>query len=1037
METEKVEEEETFELDFLSRNIRLFLGKNFDENMYKDAKKGYQNQKQSFIDDKKIAQFVIELLIQSNFFKTKAELERTLKNNFFRKNIINTKIQGILDEFLPPVAPFSFTIFNDLLGREIIKKKLEKEKIEISRTKLDELSNKIEEKELEYAATPSILDAVEVEEPEIFSEAEEYIPWWKDLDLIADPFVSTEGLSKIPDDLIDQILVRTAIFEKYQKCLKADADFIFYKSTVFFGQYGSGKTTLFEFIQRELVNYHIKPVYIILRPEKDKYGTRVTFENKVKEKLNEEFSNITGACFAFAQNQDTTSQVKSLMIELTKHNIQGFAIFIDDLHKGNGGDNEIAMSFLRDLQGFKDELVRAGIKIGFIIAGSLSWENQINQDISLTGSIERKEKMPIITTELAAEAINKRLFAYSKMKTAGIIKVSFLNQVYRDLENNRFPITYRSFFQATIEQFLQKNFTVLEIKVPPKTREAIKKILEQNQILKKRFNKYLYGLKIQKEETRRNGLKLLITLFLDKFYADKSSIINENIFNFKKLAECDLIVKAKRNSEIGWTVCEELKKVNELIYKEYNLSLEDYLLPIYGELPFKMEEKRANSNSYIDSIVATIPFDKTFVKSSVLDSKQGYIHVKSCLENTGEKINSQIIDECKQSFDFLSKAFFVNQGILDENAIRQSNTFSLWQNYPFTPENILEYLRIIASPRLNEIEIREAGHWYLDSYENLISLIKKQNDTRALCNLDFSGLSFEESREFEYLVDSWIKKDYYSAVSKTSFLFQRKLRNFLNNVFLLQYSPDRSKWSERIEKSVWSYIQSNLAKCPFQTGSNIFEQLNRGNYKNIITGNFPCADKNWGEIFSFVLAPTSRKDFDAYLSQLAEYLIIGEHDKSSTKIASSDAYHFLSETKDYFVKINRAYKRLLKNNLFCDGGGFYFSIAGLKMDKNGKDSNEIQDKKSISPIRTQEIIGEMQRLNDSIKHQLQQGNDILIDIENEEKIEKEYVINYPTFVFFFAYWLQHHKYNLRPEDRPREDIVILQEVGSKIWIKTK
>ncbi|MCZ6648382.1 MAG: hypothetical protein O7B30_03955, partial [Thaumarchaeota archaeon] len=192
---------------------------------------------------------MVWFLIRSNQISARENLNTFLQTGFLSKKLGNSQI---FYEFITSIKPADRVVdfgkareahFLDSI-REEIRGELRKE---MSEDKILDVEEEIRKKVAEYESIPSVLDSTEYEEPALLQEdsnSEIVIPWWQQLNLTADPFPTTEGLMRIDPKEYEGVVVKTPLFEKYSSYLEVAKDEIF-KNTIFFGEFGSGKTTLF------------------------------------------------------------------------------------------------------------------------------------------------------------------------------------------------------------------------------------------------------------------------------------------------------------------------------------------------------------------------------------------------------------------------------------------------------------------------------------------------------------------------------------------------------------------------------------------------------------------------------------------------------------------------------------------------------------------------------------------------------------------------------------------------------------------------
>ncbi|MFH1472468.1 MAG: hypothetical protein ABIF85_06210 [Nanoarchaeota archaeon] len=1033
---------------FLKKNAMLLVTESFDKDNFKGKKEKFKNDyKDSELDDKTIAEMAIKTYIKAGYFKTRENLETfLLDNDFFRQNIFSNEreIYGILwEEVNLKGFPEKFTlreVINILVIEEATVNATEKAIIVRSDT-IVELDNKINTKNEMYNSIPSILDVKpNLPEPEEAQQIE-YTTWWQTIGLRDDPFLGRDGLSTIPKEFYDKIMVQTEIIKKYHRILNTDINSIFFKSTVVFGEFGSGKTSFFEFLGKDMINHKIYPIYLLLRTEQDNFMLNHSFERKLFEILYELYEKERIHSSEFESSNQNINNIKSLMKILSHKGERNFVIFIDGLNLATNYD--VVLSFLRDLQLYKNDLVRSGkddgYKVGFFVAGAIEWMRLLTRDPSLTGSIEIKEEMPVVSPEYAYQMINNRFAAYSNnVENPKIIKMNFIKQVYRDLENNKQIISYRSFIQAIVENLKLGNLEIIEnIKMNSQSLKNIKDIFESDPLLKKRMNLLIYSGHIQKAENRNICLRLLIKVFHEGYIKDDSDVVRNNDYCFQRLIYSNLVVKTKKDNELFWQICPEISAQNEKILNLHNRSLEDYLLPLYSDLTVRKQKNEENEDILkIEGLILQLQKEKNGQISRLIkDSSIAYKKIIELLDIVNDEIQQETLTDCWKSFDDLSRAFFLMEGVITENSINDNDVVFLWNHYWKNPEIISQYIKSHENIQITDGERRQTSNLYKATYNYLLENVEKHKNNWFLLPRDLSNLSFEEVELIFESCDLYRKGDPLSMryiINKLSKKTQRVFRDFLFNVFTILYGSDTKKWFERLDNSTGNYIKQNLNKrnnSPLTPSPNVFNHLNRGNYKCFLTNDNQWAVKNWGDVFQYIFKGHTQKSFEDFLSiYFIEPLMSSEHDNENS-VDNDYALRYINECIAFFKQINKAYSYLLHDGLYKDGTEYYFSFAGYKME-DGVLCNKygVRDKKSLEPISSTDktLIEYMKRLNQCIKNELQANNSNVfhLDLINGHL---KYNIPYRTYVFCFSFLIQQKK--LDPKDTPKWRITPILEYG--------
>ena len=955
--------------------------------------------------DEEIAERAVYYLIKNGAISSESKLLEVLSLPFFNENVRN---KDPLVEYLrmqkSTIAVVEPKRLSEAGVRDRVREELKQEIIEEEALEIEEA---IERKKEEYFLVPSILDEEEYEEPseELESGAEaEYVPWWQVLKLSGDPFPTQDGIASIADDLWEKIVYKTPVFHKYLILARKSPSELF-KDTIFFGQWGSGKTTLFDYLKKPFMNEKIFSLYIQLFAENSFQTLLANFKKRLFDSLCELYDLLyNGDPRIWLKSSDFQDGIVSLLKKFsTDDNTRGIIIVIDNLHK-NFDEFEIAMKFVNNLQLFKADLVRQiqGLNLGILVAGSTDWESTIKNDPKYSGSYFRYETMPPLTEEAAYEMLNKRLSAFAtNPDTIKTIDLGFVKRIYRGLQNSNEPVTFRSIIKSTLTEFEKYNFTILTVDpvhIKKEILTEIRQTLEWNKILKKKIDNLLYGGGIQKEGSRKKTLELLVSTYLHKGISEDSETFQQNKFGFQRLARSGLIQKLRQPSGSKWIICKELEEANCKTLKSYNLSLEDYLTKIYiaplQPRAGKIEEKREELET-IDTLLNQIQSRE--VKSLMRASRERHAHIIDEMEKQERKPESiDPVVECTASLTLLTKAIARFLGLEISPADDLTYLREFWKRFWFSPGEIAEFINQvekISSSKLDE-RVWYSCSIYRDAYETLVRFFADEVRLRFMM-IPIIGLSNDEIRQLHDIRNSYSKNNYYEVVDQTTRLVEKKLRSFLFNVFTLLYGEREARLG-RLDKTTREYIIQNISKDKERglgLAKNEFEQVNRGNYKNFIIG---CYDKevgrrNWMQIFERVFAPLNESEIKSFLDMLAEFNITSSHVKEGAFGAEQQTriFNYVLRSIDVVRKMNEAYLTLIEKGLYFveTQSGTHPLLFSL---------NELKDKDCLSPIF-------VKRSNaDRIVEQLSRQPSISVDLEDTQFIESYFSVAYREFMATLA-----------------------------------
>jgi hypothetical protein len=1032
---------------FIRTNLRILLsGEPFPEDLYKHEKRHlFIEQLKNDVGvpkDSEIAHECLMFLFKANQINDEEKLNSTLSLPFFKEHVHDA---SLYEEHLRVNVLGKSSVAIDLkeVSKLAYRVSLEQQiQRKVEEEKAGEIQSAIEKKKEEYAALPSVLDQVEYEEPEVLRSAggeEEYLPWWKRLGLIEDPFPSEEGLAKIAKELYEIVVYKADIIKRYLYYIQ-DAPSELFKNTVFFGEFGSGKTTFFEYLRMHSINAGIRGLYIQLHGEPDPHSLRMRFEKKLLDALCDLYESLKGTNpRTWASSKQPDEGIADLMKELKGD----FIVFVDDLHKDR--DNfAVAMKFVTMLQTFTADLMRAqtGLNVAFYFAGSPDWERAIKSDIArYSGSFSRQEAMPPLTAEAAKEMLDRRFEAFSlSPESRRTVEIDRIRQVYRSLQNDHLPITYRQFIHTVVSEFREGKFDVLTgnpVKISKDKLDEIRNLMESNIELKSDFDRLIYGGGIQKVENKRKCLELLVKVNTSNGITEESPLWKNNEFFFQKLSKSGLIQKLKLSErQFKWVLCRELRDKSKEIQQKFNLWLEDYLLQLYGG-PVTRPSKGEVQNEEIEQIKSFLgsPSGTNEVKDFLNGSLQ--LH-KQILDEQGKIPDKQVnheelVKNCMSSLVFVTKAAMASQGI--DFAAQQDQQILLWWKESWHPlDEVSEFLFVIRD-RERKVEERTAYacSLYRQAYQEIFNFTREQCDKNRYFRIPPVNLTNYEIRELNEIRDQIANGDYYEAAEKITKMNERKLRAFLFNNFRLLYGEDMGTRLARVDKNTRKYILNNMSKdkeLDFSVARNEFEHSNRSDYRQFIIPPGPegIGSQNWSEVFSHVFSPLSEVDVVDWLDKFTDINIRIGHMKegSITFEQQSRIFDYIRKSIEVIQKFNRAYCALMESGIYTgsDRGELFFSYCRLK------------DKQGLKPVF---VNGQTAS---RLLSRLTSNATLEVNLEDWYHIEQYYSEPYPVFFAFLSRLIRQNtddllKTGLRLAIRQKRGCVVILSASRVRPIQTR
>lgn len=939
---------------FIKKNSSIFKRKPFPWQVFKKLKRRF------FIDqvkthvpkDSEIAGEIVEGMILSLQIKNKDKLDAILSLPFFSNRLHNkqyyyerlelkaSQITPLLD-----VASLEKADVADKV-REELKEEVREEFLDEKKAEVEEWQQKISQKAEEYYSFPSILDREDYPIPDVSEEktsTEVYVPWWVKLGLIEDPFRELEGLPRLSQSLLERIVHKTEIFIKYEIIAENSPTELF-RNTIVMGQFGSGKTTFFDYMNSALSNYGILPVYIQLGGEFEVRELIFDFRKKVSIELRRLYPIFAGENLPFPESLDDEQMIIDMMKKLSYKGAKGFIIFIDDLHKG---DLQKAMRFLSYLQVLTSQMRRGtDLNIGFFIAGDIAWEVEISNSPKFSGSVDKQEIIPPLKMDAALDAINRRLIAYAKNpENPRQLEKAFIERIYKRLEHDMKDITFRKVMREVLNEFEAGHFDALSadpIDIEKKTLEAIRNQFERNPRVLRQLDKILLSSDINTPGQKRRSLELLIRIYL--YHGLPESEIREPDVPFlQRLDKAGLIVKVFDNV-LTWKISKELYELNRKIIKEHGLSIEDYLIKLFQEqIPQKKVALKPQNEEFVklEELLAFV--NRDLGMHFLTDAK--YLHRK-ILESNEKYLNNEekphiIIENCTKSLAKLTKAYMFYEKMQSIPQGNSLNVLSFWRDFWWSSEAIMQFVRAATSNIENKRKIPIVLNLYREAFHHILNFFSSELENSKLFRIPLVNLKNDEIKLLHECRQFWRENDYKEVADRLVKAVERKIRELLYNVFTVLYGDyeNRMKW---VDKESRRYIEKNIRKdmgMSFPISLNEFQNLNRAQYKNLMTGidGSSVGRRNWRCIFSTIFRRWKERDLYNYLSIFAEINIRISHLKDEPFEPSEQdyVYDFMQKSTRFLMSANKVYRELIGSKFFnYDSEKATFSLCYFKYEDN-------------------------------------------------------------------------------------------------------
>jgi hypothetical protein len=203
--------------------------------------------------------------------------------------------------------------------------------------------------------------------------------------------------------------------------------------------------------------------------------------------------------------------------------------------------------------------------------------------------------------------------------------------------------------------------------------------------------------------------------------------------------------------------------------------------------------------------------------------------------------------------------------------------------------------------------------------------------------IDLNGLTPSDSENISVSRKLWSERKYYKAAADLAEYVEYKLRISLFNIFTILYGP-RERREKRIDKETRRRMKENEDKDKnkgFSLANNEMQNLDRKDYKNIITQQTDIGSSNWNEIFQYVFYPSKHDRILEYLNIFADFNTPTSHGKTEaiTSSTQNKLFRFILESIPFMKSLNEFY-RLLFQSIYRKDRDYFFSFHSFRDQSN-------------------------------------------------------------------------------------------------------
>lgn len=695
------------------------------------------------------------------------------------------------------------------------------------------------------------------------------IVWWDRLGLTASPFPTVDGLSEISEVFHDEIVLRIPVFQYYHDLVRSSPTALLGKTHVITGEFGCGKTTLFDFLKKPLITHDLLPLHLILDAESDSDSIRRSFYKSIVHEISPSYQQETGqhplSLYPTIEKEEIADFLRTL---LNARHLNGVIAMIDGLHKNDDYRAE-AIGFIQSLQNTQDYWNRAGVRVGVLIAGSKAWELDLSLNAVTRGTVDHFERIGTISASDSFEMLSRRLRAFSKDQSRPArVRRPAVERVCKQLQA-KYPrdLTFRDVVEE-IQPYLERTDSgFVEISLPfdktllAKLRESVNSFppfAEAISRLRKRPDAFL------------PGLQLLSVLLEKTRIGESQKIFKENESLFAILAKAGLIqnVKPSRVSEYFWVPSRAVLDFGKKSELEVGYPPSEFLYEIFLDRP---EDRVSTSESFevelARRLVATFSTADPALSTAVNASLERHLPIlEHAMTPTDLIARNELCARTSESVELVLKALYLaiepRTRPLFKGATVRAWLADSWN----APPEVFEFWRELSSVGdicPDTVQAATLVRAYLRAYRSTISAVEKSIRDDSIVNLRTAGLRRIDKVTLNDARSHYSDGLFFDCTRIYTDYAEARIREFTYNVLSLKFG---GKWRSRLGPDANKYIldQRERSQTVLHDGLNSLNELyllTRQHYRQIITE----VPGNWPLIFGPSFDPEPKDEVDRSL----------------------------------------------------------------------------------------------------------------------------------------------------------------------------
>lgn len=702
-------------------------------------------------------------------------------------------------------------------ARERAEEEIDREKKEVRKLKeeLEKKEENLKRFETELNTLPKDLSideiAQRVEKEDLDLSPEIGSNWWKRLGMPSNPLDTYDGLYGINENKYEQVVVKTSLINQYLGEIRDDPESFSGKTMIITGDYGSGKTTLFEYVKAQALSLGVVPLMVVLNPGPSVASLTNLFLQELRSALTDTDISINQTKFnsdAFSNNlyRDCLEVFKRLSIE-TPH---GFLIFIDGLHKTKTYLEQV-FEFLQQIQNTLTYFTRNQIKLGFVIAGSPYWRFELENNPSMSGSYYQIDEISILTEEEATEAIKKRMNMYQTESPHAItIDEGSLRKSFQVLSGRLpNPVTFRDFISHVRRRLGRNKFDEvgLSVKVHIETVDAVNASIRRSHL----YNKYK-SLLIDVSESKlvRKAMRRVLLYFVRyRGISESSPIFEKNKGAFYLLKRHDFIVQ-HRTSDLDsfkWHLSDDLITTILDISQRLNLEPSKIVQAMFEEETVIKEEE---ANSIYSASTNTIRGLISSWRESIPEVATLLENCKTGLGEIGARVaENKYVRATNLSFTLMQIIKAINVIMRPESSMESDSLSDFLESWaaPDNIDEIRDFCREKVVIRNETAKVYGLLHNHNKLISQLLDILSEQVKGESLARLNGRKLNQTQLSAIHQLRSRFQMQGYEEVIEGACNLLEKSIRG---NV----YPSMRCIWGKEAINKVPPDVLNNIKKVP-------------------------------------------------------------------------------------------------------------------------------------------------------------------------------------------------------------------------------